>query len=151
MFKAFLKFNWLHNLQIIKPHSTNNTQDLNSSIDYQFIKLILLILKPEMKNLEEKSLVKPNSQILPMKNSLPPIWPSKSTQMIWKYQRLNSITLMLHQSIGEQEVQSNMSKTKDNVVHAGLSVQLVSWKDSTRLPLVNYQIFQNNNWLIAQL
>ncbi|CAD8046663.1 unnamed protein product [Paramecium sonneborni] len=57
-----------------------------------------------------------------------------------------SILLLL---IGDQEVQSNMLKIKDNVHQVGHLVQLVFQKDFTKLEMANYQIYQNNNQLIV--
>lgn len=58
--------------------------------------------------------------------------------------------LMLHQLIGDQEVQSLKLKIKEIVVHVGHLVPQVFWKDFSRLQQVNYQIYQNNNCWIVQ-
>lgn len=51
------------------------------------------------------------------------------------------------QSIGSLKVPSTPSKTKDNVVHVGLSQLLLLWKVLTSLKMVNFYLFQNNNLL----
>ena len=47
--------------------------------------------------------------------------------------------------IGEIKELSLQLRTKDNVGHAGLSLQLVPWKVLIRLLVVNSFHFQNNN------
>ena len=46
--------------------------------------------------------------------------------------------------------QSPMLRTKDNVVHAGLSQLLVQWKELIKLRQANSSLSQSNNWLIVQ-
>ena len=57
---------------------------------------------------------------------------------------------MLPQLIGDNMELSPMLRTKDNVVHAGLSQLLDQWKELIKLRQANSSLSQSNNWLIVQ-
>jgi hypothetical protein len=55
------------------------------------------------------------------------------------------------QLIGELKEQSLVLRTKDSVVHAGLSQPSDAWKVSPKLEMATFRNLVNNNWLIAQV
>lgn len=57
--------------------------------------------------------------------------------------------IQLNQSTGEQKEQLIQFKTKEVVDHAGLSQQWLQWKEHTKLNMVNFLLYLNNNLLIV--
>lgn len=131
--------------------SIRNTHHKKNHTDLLSTERMSRLQKPTTLKSEEKPMEKPCSSIWQMRNSKRHTLLSELTKTISQmpYSRLR-IT-QPKTPIGDNRVQSHKLKIKDNVVHAGHSVQQVYLKDTLSKQLVSYQTSLNNNSLIAQL
>ena len=120
--------------------------DMKTLTEELFMNKMLPRLKPTMLTQPEPMIKQSiNSQILPKKNSLPPIWPFKCQR---DGNQVNSLLRQTkNQTIQSIGVHKSMLRIKEAVVHAGHSPQLEQLKPSKRLLRESQSVYQNNNWL----